>query len=381
MSLSNNKVLIATVLLVALVVLISFRYLKPGSNEAVYITSKVDRNDITSYITTTGNLNPIKSIEVYSQVSGIINKLNVDFNSEVNAGDPLAELYKDLLKTEVESAQAQVRKTQADFDQAKTLFENDKSLYEKRLISKEEFDSSEKRYASTRAAFEQSQVLLKKAEFNLKNTVIRSPIDGVVLSRNVECGQVVSANGKPLFIVAQNMSQMKIDTNVSEKHIGKVKNGQKVNFTVDAYTNDVFEGVVSQIRNAPNITNNIVTYNVVVSVDNSDWKLKPGMTAEVNIVVADKKDVLRVPNAALRFVPPPSANISSRPDLNSNDSHVWLRPKSGELVSVSVKTGKSDDAYTEVLEGDLKEGQEVVVGFSSQNTSESNQYLPQPGRF
>lgn len=381
MNFSNKKVLVALALLVGLLVFISYRYLKPGSSEIVYITSKVDRNDITSRITTTGNLNPIKSIDVYSVVPGTVNKLSVDFNSQVSAGDPLAELYKDLLRTEVESAQAQVRKAQADFDQAKTLFENDKSLYEKRLISKEEYDSSQKKYSSTRAALEQSQVQLKKAEFNLKSAVIRSPMDGVVLSRNVERGQVVSPNVKPLFVVAQDMSQMKIDTNVSENHIGKVVEGQKVNFTVDAYPADVFEGEVSQIRNAPNITNNIVTYNVVVSIDNGDMKLKPGMTAEVNIVVADKKDVLRVPNAALRFVPPPSANTRNRPDLNSNDSHVWLSLKSGELTNVSVKTGKSDDMYTEILDGDLTEGQEVVVGFSSEAPSESNPLLPQPGRF
>ncbi len=360
---------------------ISLRYINSGNSGIAYTTSKVDRNNITSQISTTGNLNPLKTIDVHTLVPGTIKELNVDFNSQVKLGDPLAELFKDIIETEVESAGAENRKTKTDYDQAKTILENDKYLYEKRLISKEEFDNSKNRYSSSQAAYDKSKVALKKLKFDLQNTVIRSPIDGIVLSRTIERGQVVTPNDKPLFVVAENMSQMKIDTNVSETHIGKVNTDQKVFFTVDAYPNVVFEGTVSQIRNDPIIANNVVTYNVVVEVENKDLKLKPGMTAEVDIVVADKKDVLRVPSSALRYIPPPSAKIKLYPNQRSFDSHVWMLLDSGELTAVDVRTGKSDDFYTEILEGKLKEGQEVVVGSSSKETSDSNQYLPQPGRF
>jgi len=376
-----NKLHIVIIVIIALGIFLFLRYISSRNNGIVYITSKVDRNNITSQISTTGNLNPLKTIDVHTLVPGTIKKLNVDFNSQVKLGDPLAELFKDVLLTDVESAEAENQKAWTDYNQAKTIFENDKYLYEKRLISKEEFDNSKNKYSSSQAAYEQSKVSLKKSEINLQNTVIRSPIDGVVLSRNIERGQVVTPNDKPLFIVAANMSQMKIDTNVSETHIGKVNKDQKVFFSVDAYPNEVFEGTVSQIRNDPIITNNVVTYNVVVEIENKDLKLKPGMTAEVNIVVANKKDVLRIPSAALRYIPPPSAKIKLYPNEQSFDSHVWLLLNSGELTAVDVKTGKSDDFYTEILEGKLKEGQEVVVGSSSKETSESNQYLPQPGRF
>jgi len=376
-----NKFHIAIIVIIVLSILLFLKYTSSRNTGIVYTTSKVDRNDITSQISTTGNLNPLKTIDVQTLVPGTVKKLNVDFNSQVKLGDPLAELYKNVLETEVESAEAENRKARSGYEQAKKIFENDKYLYEKKFISKEEFDNSKSRYSSSRAAYDQSKVALKKFKFNLENAVIRSPIDGVVLSRSIERGQVVTPNDKPLFIVAENMSQMKIDTNVSETHIGKVNKDQKVFFTVDAYPNEIFEGIVSQIRNDPIITNNVVTYNVVIEVENKDLKLKPGMTAEVNIVVADKKDVLRVPSAALRYIPPPTAKIKIDPKENYYDSHVWMLLNTEELTSVQVKTGKSDDFYTEILDGQLKEGQEVVVGSSSKETTDSNQYLPQPGRF
>ncbi|MGI9535201.1 MAG: efflux RND transporter periplasmic adaptor subunit, partial [Thermodesulfobacteriota bacterium] len=186
----------------------------------------------------------------------------------------------------------------------------------------------------------------------------------------------------PLFVIAEDMSKMKIDTNLSEIHIGKVKEGQNVLFTVDAYPNKNFEGVISEVRNNPLIVNNVVNYNVVVLTDNEDLKLKPGMTAEVNIILADKKDVLRIPTAALRYIPPPSAIIDEKPDKNSKASYVWIPVDRGKITAVSVKPGESDNIYTEILESDLKEGQEVIVESSTIDRSgNSNSYLPQPGRF
>jgi len=189
-------------------------------------------------------------------------------------------------------------------------------------------------------------------------------------------------NSKPLFLISQDLSTMKIDTNVSEADIGKIQNGQKALFTVDAFPNQPFEGVVLQVRNEPITNNNVVTYNVVVSIDNKDSKLKPGMTAEVKIIVAERKDVKRVPTSALRFIPPSSANIESNSVDTNIAPHVWTHGNNGQIKVVLVKPGVEDGRYTEITEGDLKEGDEVIVEALIKNDSGNNSsYLPQPRRF
>lgn len=378
----NKKTAAGLIVIVLLGIFVVPRFLGGNDSGITYRTAEADRNDVISLITATGTLNPLTTIGVGSQVQGTVNNLNADFNSEVKKGDPLAEIDPAPLKIEFKRAEASMKKAESDFSIASSLYKANKELYEKRLIPKEEFDDSQAKYSAALAAFDQSKVTLDIARTNLENTVVRSPIDGVVLSRNINAGESVTPGGKPLFVISNALTEMKIDTKVSEADIGKLVPDQKAYFKVDAYPGETFEGTVSQVRNEPIITNNVVTYNVVVETGNEERKLKPGMTAEVKIVVADKKDVLRVPTAALRFIPPSSADIRDRPDELSDNSYVWITLKHGQIGALPVKTGVSDDIYTEILDGGLKEGQKVIVeAVAGSKSNGSSSYLPQPRRF
>lgn len=381
--LGNKKTAAGIIIIIALAAIILVpRFLRNGGAGISYRTEKADRNDITSYIGASGTANPLTTIEVGTQVSGTINKIHVDYNSEVKKGDPLATINSAPLRAALKSAQANDRKAEADLDVADSLYKTNKELYDKRLISKEEFDASKSRYSSALAAYEQSKVELEAASSDLENTSIRSPIDGIVLSRNVNSGEAVLANSKPLFTISGNLQKMQIDTRVSEADIGKVRESQEALFKVDAYPGQTFHGKVEQVRNEPITTNNVVTYNVVVLTDNNELKLKPGMTAEVKIVVADKKDVLRVPTAAIRFIPPPAADIKNEPDYRKNTSYVWIPIRDGQIQALPVETGASDGRYTEIAEGDIKESQEVIVeAILKSGSKNSSSYLPQPRRF
>ncbi len=383
MNLINKNTIGAIVILLIIAVIVVPRISKNSGSAVTYRTAEVDRNDIISLISSNGTINPLTTIEVGTQVAGTIDKIHADFNSEVKKSDPLAELDPLPLKTELKRAEANNKKAQADFNIAHSLYKTNKELYEKRLIPKEEFDDSKAKYSSALAAYDQSKVALEIAESNLKNTVIRSPIDGMVLSKNINPGESVSPGGKPLFVVAEDLALVKIDTKVSEADIGIVSPGQKAYFKVDAYPNETFEGEVTQVRNDPIITNNVVTYNVVVETQNEDLKLKPGMTAEVKIIVADKKDVLRVPTAALRFIPPSSANIKDKPDEFTEASYVWVPLQNSQIGAVPVTPGVSDDTYTEIIDGDIQEGRKVIIEATTAGgkSDGSSSYLPQPRRF
>ncbi len=382
MNLTNKKIIAAVVILVIIGIFALVRFLGSRGSEIRYKTAEAETDDMTSLITATGTINPLTTIEVGTQVVGAISNIYVDFNSEVKKGDPLAEIDPAPLKTELKRAEADNKRARADFNIAESLYKTNKELYEKRLIPKEEFDDSQAKYSSALAAYEQSKVALEIAEANLMNTVIRSPIDGIILSRNINPGEAVSPNTKPLFVVAQDLSNMKIDTKVSEADIGIVSKSQKAYFGVDAYPNQTFQGTVSQVRNDPIINNNVVTYNVIILTDNKELKLKPGMTAEAKIVVADKKDVLRVPTAALRFVPPSSADIKDKPGDLAESSYVWVPLGNGQIGAVAVTPGVSDDTYTEITGGDIKEGQKVIVeALLGSKSDTSSSYLPQPRRF
>ncbi|MGH7850882.1 MAG: efflux RND transporter periplasmic adaptor subunit [Thermodesulfobacteriota bacterium] len=378
----NKKTAAGLIVILLLGIFVVPRFLGGNDSRITYRTTEADRNDVISLITATGTLNPLTTIGVGSQVQGTVNNLNADFNSEVKKGDPLAGIDPAPLKIEFKRAEASMKKAEADFSIASSLYKANKELYEKRLIPKEEFDDSQAKYSGALAAFDQSKVTLEIARTNLENTVVRSPIDGIVLSRNINSGESVTPGGKPLFVISNDLTEMKIDTKVSEADIGKLVPDQKAYFKVDAYPGETFEGTVSQVRNEPIITNNVVTYNVVVETGNEERKLKPGMTAEVKIVVADKKDVLRVPTAALRFIPPSSADIKDRPDELSDNSYVWITLKNGQIGALPVKTGVSDDIYTEILDGGLKEGQKVIVeAVAGSKSNGGSSYLPQPRRF
>jgi HlyD family secretion protein len=381
--LKNNKLAAAIIIVIAIAaIFIVPRFLDRGSKGISYVTEKADRSNVTSYIEASGTINPLTTIDVGTLVSGTINTISVDYNTEVKKGDPLAEIDPAPLKTAVKSAEANNNKVQADLNVAESLYKTNKELYDKRLISKEEFDDSKSRYSSALAAFEQAKVELEVASTNLENATIRSPIDGIVLSRNVTSGESVLANGKPLFTVSGHLQNMQVDTRVSESDIGKVEESQEALFSVDAYPGMTFLGKVEQVRNDPLTENNVVTYNVVVLTDNQKLKLKPGMTAQVKIVVADKENVLRVPTSAIRFVPPTSADIEGSPDYKENSSYVWIPTRGGIIKPLPIETGVSDDRYTEITSGNIKEGQEVIVeAFVNSGSNINSSYLPQPRRF
>ncbi|MCH7948944.1 MAG: efflux RND transporter periplasmic adaptor subunit [Candidatus Dadabacteria bacterium] len=382
MNLKNTKVYIALLIIIVIAIFLVTRFFGDSTSSIVYMTAEVDRNNITSLITSSGTINPLKTIEVGSQVSGYAKNIFVDYNTEVKKGDPLLEIDPSTLEAELKRAQADKKKADADFNLINSVYNANRELYDKRLISKEEFDDSRSKYLSALASLDQSKATIEITESNLRNTTIRSPIDGIVLSRNINTGENVVPNSKPLFLISQDLSSMRIDTNVSEADIGKIQNGQRAFFTVDAYPNQTFEGVVSQIRNEPITNNNVVTYNVVVSIGNKEDKLKPGMTAEVKITVAEEKDVKRVPTSALRFIPPSSANIESNSVETNNSPHVWVLGKNGQIKAVLVKPGVGDSRYTEIAEGDLKEGDEVIVeAIIKSNSGNNSSYLPQPRRF
>lgn len=382
MNLKNSKLYIGLLVIIVAAIFIVPRFFGDSDSSIVYVTAEVDKNNITSQITSSGTINPLKTIEVGSQVSGYAKTIFVDYNSEVKKGDPLLEIDPYKIETELKRAQADKKKAQADFNLTSSVYNTNKDLYEKRLISKEELDDSKSKYLSASAALEQSNATIEISESNLNNSTIRSPIDGIVLSRNINTGENVTPNGKPLFLISQELSNMKIDTNVSEADIGKIQKDQKAYFTVDAFPNQTFEGTVYQIRNEPITNNNVVTYNVVVSIENDGGTLKPGMTADVKVIVAEKKDAMRVPTSALRFIPPPTALIETN-DVDTNITpHVWMPAKNGLIKPVVVKPGIGDGRYTEIMDGDVNEGEEVIIEAIIKNNGGKNaSYLPQPKRF
>jgi len=378
----NKKTIAVLVILLAAGAFIVPRLLDSGDSETTFRTAGVDRGDVVSLVASNGTVNPLLTIDVSSRVAGTVTAVNADFNDRVSAGDPLAEIDPSLLETELRKAEADTKKAEAEFNMASSLYKSNKELYSKRLIPKEEFDDSQSRYAAALAAYEQAKVALDVAKTNVEGSVIRAPMDGMVLSRSIDPGEAVTADGKTLFVISSGLDEMKIDTRVSEADIGRVSAGQSARFRVDAYPNDVFDGTVTQVRNEPIVTNNVVTYNVVVMTENDSMKLKPGMSAEVRIVVSDRENVLRVPTAALRFIPPSNAPVRERPDELSGDSHVWIELDGGRLGAVPVKPGASDGVYTEILEGGLEEGQKVIVEAVTKGKSDTgSSLLPQPRRF
>lgn len=338
--------------------------------ELKFRTEKVTRGDIVATVSASGTVNAVTTVLVGTQVSGMIKHIYVDFNSPVKKGQIIAQIDPATFEAQVEqaranllSARANIERAEAELLDAKRTLERNRELFSKGLIAKSELDTSETNYEATKAQLSaskaqlaQAEAALRQAEINLRYTKILSPVDGIVVSRNIDVGQTVAASFQTptLFIIAQDLTKMQIDTNVSEADIGKVKEGQAVEFTVDAYPEITFKGSVWQIRNAPIVVQNVVTYNVVIKVDNQDLKLKPGMTANVSIITDVKKDVLRIPNTALRFRP---LEKRRSPDKGPG---VWIIEKK-EPKRINVSTGISDESYTELVSGDIKEGQELII--------------------
>lgn len=371
--------------LVIVIVGAAYLWSRNGSDKLSYRVEKVDRGDIVVSISATGTLNAVTTVLVGSQVSGTISKIYVDYNSQVREGELLAQIDPTFLQATVSEQSANVDRAQAQVNEAARNFERTKQLFEKSLISQAELDAAITSLETAQASLKQAEASLERAKVNLRYATIRSPIDGVVISRDVDVGQTVAASlsAPTLFTIANDLSRMQVEASIDEADIGNVKEGQKVTFRVDSYPEEEFTGKVSQIRLAPVVSQNVVTYNVIIDVSNSELKLMPGMTANVIIEVARRDDVLRAPLQALRFVPPvetratadktgdtaskamPAARI--RPDGMKAESRDPSRARLWILDGVTPKAvpivrGLQSTRYVEIVEGELKEGDEVIVG-------------------
>ncbi len=327
-----------------------------------YTEAEVTHGDITTSVTATGTIEPVTSVQVGTQVSGIVSKLYVDYNSVVKAGQVIAELDRTNLISELESATAQLRSAESDYEYQKTNHDRYRKLYDKGLVSANDYEKARLSYLQSEQTVTQRRENVKKARTNLGYATITSPIDGVVLSKEVEEGQTVASsfNTPTLFNIAQDLTQMRVIADVDEADIGEVREGQRVSFTVDAFPSMVFEGSVQQVRQEAATESNVVTYEVVISAPNDDLKLKPGLTANVTIFTMEVKDVVTVPAKALRFTP---REVMLNKDESIEDcqgkSKVWMR-KGNVYKAVPVETGVTNGMLTEVKSG-LKPGDMVVT--------------------
>lgn len=351
---------------------IGYKMLNRSAGGTVYKTQKIKNGDIMESITASGTINPLSTVSVGSQASGRIAEIYVDYNSVVKKGQLLALIDQ-------ENAKATVQQREAALEIAKAqvaVEENNIKYYKKALnrISKlnaskystekdleaaeRDYDNSVAQLTLEQAQVKQAQASLDSAKTELSYTEIKAPVDGIVISKAVEVGQTVAASFETpeIFSVAEDLTKMQIEASVVEADIAKVKEGQKVRFTVDSYADDYFYGVVTQVRNEATTTSNVVTYTVVIGIDNTEMKLKPGMTANVEIITAEEKDVMLVPNQALRFYIDDSDNAK-----RYKDRGVWIM-KNGKPERVTVKIGVSDDDNTQILESSLKIGDAVIIG-------------------
>ena len=364
----------------------------PADAAPEYETVKIARGDLTKFVSATGELNPLVKVEIGSQISGTISKLNVDFNSVVKEGDILCELDPATYEANYAQTRAERSSAEAERDLQRRSLERKKQLIAKQLLSVADFDKVESDLRRAEAQLELTEARLKKAKVDLDRCRILSPINGVVVDRTAEIGQTIAASfsAPKLFMLAADLTKMQINAKVSEADIGQIHEKQKVKFEVDAYP-DSFFGEVVQVRNSPIAEENVVNYDVIIAVINPDMKLKPGMTAIVQIITGERSAVLRVPNGALRFRPaskngpvtaggPPSGGPRGggggggggpapgaqgpgfKPKQATDEKQIYLKPANpkDELVAVKIKTGLSDGVQTEILSG-LNEGDEVVL--------------------
>lgn len=365
----NKKYLIAGFLIV-LGILSLFFFMKKST--AKYITKDITKGTITQYVEASGTIKPINTIAVGTQVSGTVSRIYVDYNSQVKKGDLLAELDPSLFQANVDQSTAKLNNAQAAYSKAqatlaykKNNYERYEHLYAKNYVSKDDVELARSNYltaqadvAAARAEMNASQASLSNNLTNLGYSKITSPVDGTVISRAVDVGQTVAAsfNTPTLFEVAQDLTKMQIETSVSEADIGRIKVGQKAEYTLDGYQDRTFEGTVTQVRLASTTTNNVVTYTVIISVDNSDGLAIPGMSANVSIITGQAKDVLCVDNKAFKFSPEENTQ-------KYENQGIWVLTQSG-IKRYDVKLGLSDDNKTQIISNELKEKDKVIVGSS-----------------
>lgn len=348
------------------------------AKEARYVTVTVERGAITQTVSANGTLTPVTLVNVGSQVSGIVKKIYADFNDHVKAGQILLELDPALIEAQVQQSVANVENARASLELAQANEARTRGLFAQEYVTRLELDQAVQALKSARAQLAVYEAQAKRDRTNLSYTVIRSPVSGVVVSREVNTGQTVAASFQTptLFKIAQNLSKMQIDTSYAEADVGSIHVGQKANFRVDAFPNRSFQGVVHQVRLNPTTQQNVVTYNVVIAVDNADQSLLPGMTAYVNIIIAQRKDVLILPNAGLRFRPADAGNrddksrTNGKPQEGGKDQRAKAdAPPMGTIYvlendkpkSVKVALGISDNRHTESLSDEIKEGTVVIV--------------------
>ncbi|MDD8019417.1 MAG: efflux RND transporter periplasmic adaptor subunit [Bacteroidota bacterium] len=410
----NITISVIAVGLVAAVSVWYFFFSNGKNSEVQYRLEKVSRGDIQVVVTATGTLSAVTTVQVGSQVSGILSKINVDFNDKVKKNQVVAQIDPTFLAASVRDAEASLQRAVAQYNESQRSFQRTKSLLEKSLASQADYDVALSQYEGNDAARKQAEAQLERAKINLRYATIISPIDGVVISRAVDVGQTVAASfsAPTLFTIANDLTKMQVQASVDEADIGKVQDGQDVTFTVDAYPEQTFHGTVRQVRLAPKLDQNVVNYTVIIDVPNPELKLMPGMTATVTVLVTKKESVLKVPTIALRFTPS-SDQIEVRKDstgTNSNDStrnerrrqfaermrqsgtdggnnsesmqqrmasrgvaRVWILNEKKKLEPIFVRTGLNDGTFTEIVRGKVDEGQEIVVGALTQRLTNGSQ--------
>ena len=383
----KRKLTLFTGLVIAATITVSAFYGRGGDGKAAISTEALSRGPIVNRISASGTLEAVTTVQVGTQVSGTIESLGADFNSIVKKGQILARLDQSLFRSAIEQAQANLDRAEADqervrvsLDDAKSKLARAKQLAERQLIPANELSdaevtalSAEAQLRSAAAAVTQARAALQQARVNLAKTVITAPIDGIVISRDVDDGQTVAASmsAPTLFLLAADLTQMQLNASIDESDLGDIEEGQAVTFTVDAYPGETFSGAVKQVRLNPTVTSNVVTYAAIITAPNPQLKLKPGMTATLDVEVERKDDVLRVPAAAVRFKPTAEQLEDMHATAVDNPRRqpvLWVAR--GETVSgVPIRTGLSDGVWTEVVEGAVADGERVVTRVATAATA------------
>lgn len=376
-----KKIIIFLLILVS--VITSFICIK-NKDKIEYRVIPAEIRTITQIVEATGTIEPVNTVDIGSQVSGLINAIYVDYNSEVEKGQLLAQIDTSLFEAQLNQATANINNAKATLAKNQALLDYDtktykryKNLYERNLVSKNDLDSAESAYksdlaqvASAKASIMQAQANYDTASANMRYTKIVSPVKGIVISKEVEVGQTVAASFQTptLFTVAEDLNKMRIETSVSEADIGKVKEGQEVEYTLDGYPDSVFTGKVTQVRLSPTTESNVVTYTVIIEVENEDGKLLPGMTANVSIITSKKENVLTVPNQALKFT-----TVDNKQKYDHKG--IWI-DKKGKPYRINIETGASDDSYTEIISDEVKQGTLVYAGINSKGKNGKKAMMP-----
>ena len=382
----NKKVWIA-VGLVAVAIIAYLMFSGGKKKETISMeTAKAEIASIHTSITATGTIEPVTSVTVGTQVSGIVSHLYVDYNSIVKKGQVIAELDRTNLISELTAQKASLASAQSSLNYQQSNFERYKTLFDKGLVSADEFESARLQYEQAKQQVAQSRESVQRAQTNLGYATITSPIDGIILSKSVEEGQTVAAsfNTPELFVIAQDLTNMRVIADIDEADIGGVKEGQRVSFTVDAFPDDTFEGSVTQVRQEATTESNVVTYEVVISAPNADLKLKPGLTANVTIFTMEKNDVLTVPAKALRFMPN-EAFLKKGERIEDCEAPHKLWTKEGDVFKAhKVEIGTTNGVTTEILSG-IEPGTEVLTDFEVSGGAQqmeqqaTNPFMPRPG--